>query len=107
MDINIEPKNFDASSDLKDQLNTIFQDLDKYNDQIVSADIYLEDTNKSEDKDKEVKVKIFLPGHDIFVDEVDESFLSAAQIAYDRVKRLLIDRKEKDKENRQPRPDKP
>ena len=107
MEKTIEPVNFNASQELIDHVDKIFNDLDRYNDQIVSADIYLKSTNVSEEEDKLVEIKVFLPGHDIFIDEYAGDFVTASQTVYDKVKRILIDQKEKDKENRMPRPDKP
>lgn len=103
----IEPVNFDASPELIDRISYLFDDLDKYNDRIVSSDIYLESMNFTAPEDKRVKIRVLLPGDDIWVENDGEDFLSAAQILHDRVKRLLIDRKEKDKTNVQARPDKP
>jgi putative sigma-54 modulation protein len=107
MEKNIEPVNFNASQELLNHIDEMFDDLDTYNNQIVSSDIFLESTNKSEEKDKKVKIKVNLPSHEIYVDEVAEDFVSAAQLTHDAVKRQLVKQKEKDKTNRIPRPDKP
>lgn len=106
MDKVIESVNFDASEDLISRIDSIFDDLNKYNDQIVSSDIYLKVMNERSEKDKNIRIKVFLPGEDLFVEHEAEDFISAAQQLYDKVKRLLIDQNKRHKDPRQPRPDK-
>lgn len=103
----IEPVNFNASEDLVGRIDDIFDDLPKYNDQIVGSDIYLEVMNESSDSNKKVKIKVLLPGENLFVEHEAEDFVSAAQQLHDKTKRLLIDQNKRHKAPRQPRPDKP
>lgn len=100
MEMQIESKHFDAGSSLKESIGDMFNDLDKYNDQIVGMDIYLEELNISEQDNKKVKVNVSLPGADIFVEEKDTDFISAAQKTHDTLKRQLADRKDMDKSYR-------
>jgi len=105
MNINIEPVNFNASQDLVSHMQKLFEPLSKYNDQITSMDIYLESTEIT-GKDKRVKAKILAPGHEFFLHEDASDFVTAAQTVFDKMKIKLRDQKERDKENRQKRPDK-
>ncbi len=95
MDKTIEPVNFNASQDLINHVGEIFDKLTKYNDRIVKADIYLKSLRETPTGDKSVEVRIFLPGKDVFVDQAAESFISAAQQAFDRLKVILTKEKEK------------
>lgn len=95
MDKTIEPVNFNASKELTDHIGEIFDKLVKYNDRIVSADIYLKSLRETPKRDKKIEVRVFLPGKDVFVEQEAESFISAAQQAFDRCKVLVIKEKEK------------
>lgn len=103
----IEPVNFNASPELIDRISHMFDDLNKYNDQIISSDIYLETMNFTDVEDKRVKIRVLLPGDDIWMENDGEDFISSAQILHDKVKRLLAERKERDKDKVRERPDKP
>jgi ribosomal subunit interface protein len=95
MEKTIEPVNFNASQELITRVGEIFDKLVKFNDRIVSADIYLKSLTETPQGLKKVDVRIFLPGRDIFVEQEADSFVSAAQQAFDRLKLLLIKEKEK------------
>lgn len=95
MDKTVEPVNFNASQDLIAHVGQIFDKLTRYNDKIVSADIYLKSLRETPTGEKQVEVRVFLPGKDVFVSQEAESFVSAAQQAFDRLKVLVIKEKEK------------
>lgn len=95
MDKTIEPVNFNANPDLIAQIDEIFDKLLKYNDRIVSADIYLKALRETPKKVKKIEVRLFMPGKDIFVEQEADSFISAAQQAFDRLKQLVTKEKEK------------
>ena len=95
MDKTIQPVNFNASQDLLIHVGEIFDKLEKFNDKIVSADIYLKSLRETPTKEKMVEVRLFLPGKDIFIEQQADSFISAAQQAFDRLKVIIINNKEK------------
>lgn len=95
MDKTIEPVNFNASQELIDHTGEIFDKLIKFNDRIVSMDIYLKSLTETPTRDKKVEVRVFLPGKDVFVEQQAETFKSASQQAYDRLKIILTKDKEK------------
>ncbi len=99
MDKTIEPVNFNASQDLIVHVGEIFDKLTKYNDRIVKADIYLKSLRETPTKEKMVQVRIFLPGKDVFVEQQAETFKSAAQQAFDRLKVLVKKEKERLREH--------
>ncbi|WP_424963962.1 HPF/RaiA family ribosome-associated protein [Ekhidna sp.] len=105
MDIQVTPVNFNASQDLISHMKDYFKKLTKYNDQITSMDVFMESISDEKD-DKLVKLKILAPGHELYLQSNKGDFVTAAQDVYDRMKRQLIDQKERDKENHQNRPDK-
>lgn len=97
MDKTIEPVNFNATQDLITEVGEIFDKLTRFNDRIVKADIYMKALRENPPNNKKVEVRIFLPGKDVFVDQDAESFISAAQLAYDRLKVLVTKEKEKNR----------
>lgn len=97
MDKTIEPVNFTASQDLSVRIEEIFDKLDKFHDKIIKADIYLKDLKETPTGNKKVEVRLFLPGNDIYVEQEAESFISAAQQVFDKLKIMLKKEKEKAK----------
>ncbi len=95
MDKTIEPVNFNASQELITHIGEIFDKLEKYNDRIIKADIYLKSLRETATKEKMVEVRIFLPGKDLFIDQQAETFKSAAQQAFDKLKVMIVKEKEK------------
>lgn len=95
MDKTIQPVNFNASQDLLIHVGEIFDKLEKFNDKIVSADIYLKSLRETPTKEKKIEVRLFMPGKDIFIEQQADSFISAAQQAFDRLKVIIINNKEK------------
>jgi putative sigma-54 modulation protein len=95
MDKTIEPVNFNASQELIDNVGQMFDKLVRYNDQIVKADIYLKSLRETPERAKKVEVRVFLPGKDVFVEFEADTFKTAAQKNFDRLKVILA--KEKDK----------
>jgi putative sigma-54 modulation protein len=106
MTITINPVNFNVSKDLIERIEAIFGEVDKYNDQLVGLDIYLKSLTETDTGEKMVEVKIFLPGKNLFVAEKADDFVSAAQQAFDVVKRVVRKEKDKVKDRHEPRPDK-
>ena len=95
MDKTIQPVNFNASQDLLIHVGEIFDKLEKFNDKIVRADIYLKSLRETPTKEKKIEVRLFMPGKDIFIEQQADSFISAAQQAFDRLKVIVINNKEK------------
>ena len=95
MDKTIQPVNFNASQDLLIHVGEIFDKLEKFNDKIVSADIYLKSLRETPTKEKKIEVRLFMPGKDIFIEQQADSFISAAQQAFDRLKVIIMNNKEK------------
>jgi len=106
MTITVNPVNFNISKDLTTNVKEIFENVDKFNDQLVGLDIYLKSLTETDSGEKMVEVKIFLPGKNLFVAEKANDFTSAAQQAVDVVKRVIRKEKEKTKDRHEPRPDK-
>ncbi|MEM7551213.1 MAG: HPF/RaiA family ribosome-associated protein [Bacteroidota bacterium] len=102
----IEPVNFNASQDLIQRIDEMFDGLDKYYDEIISADIYLKSLTETPKSEKLMEIKVFLPGKDLFIEEQGSDFVTVAQKVFDVAKRKLSELKDKAKDRREPRVDK-
>lgn len=103
----IEIINFEADAELKAHVDELFNDLPRFHDQIISADIYLKLHDEKDEGEYEVQVKVFLPGHEVYAEANGESVNDAAKRVIAKAKRQLRELKDADKGKRQPRPDKP
>jgi len=95
MDKTIEPVNFNASQELIQHIDEMFDKLVRFNDQIVKTDIYLKSLRETPQRSKKIEVRVFLPGKDVFVEQEGETFKTAAQKAFDRLKVILGKQKDK------------
>lgn len=104
--INVEPVGFNVSQDLFQSMEEMFADIDKYNDLAVNADLYLKSLKETATGEKEVSIRVNMPGKDIFVSKTAGDFRSAAQEVYDTLKVSLKKHKEVKKDNRRSVPGK-
>ncbi|MEM7106970.1 MAG: HPF/RaiA family ribosome-associated protein [Bacteroidota bacterium] len=104
--INVEPVNFNVSQGLITHMKEMFEVIDKYNDLAVNADVYLKSLTETATKEKEVSIRVNMPGKDIFIAKRGEDFVSAAQLVFDTLKVALSRHKDVHKNRHQPAPDK-
>lgn len=106
--ITIEPVNFNASQELIQSVDEMFQNISRYNDSIMSADIYLKSHPETPSSEKEVSINVFIPNQPtVHMSKKASDFKSAAQQLHDQLKSNLRDLKEKHKNRRQERVEKP
>jgi len=98
----IEPVNLEASDELIEFVNDIFDELPKYYNRITSADIYLKMHSEKSGIEKEVEVKVFLPGREVFASAKADGFEEASNKVFSKLKRQLVDAKEQDRRRNQP-----
>ena len=87
--INVEPVNFNVSQDLFKNMEEMFGGIDKYNDLAVNADLYLKSLSETPKGEKEVSIRVNMPGKDIFISKKATDFTTAAQDVYDTLKVTL------------------
>lgn len=95
MDKTIQPVNFNASQELLTHMDEMFDKLAKFDDRIISLDIYLKSLKETPTKEKKIEIRVFLPGKDLYIEQQGDTFVTAAQQAYDKLKMMLIKEKEK------------
>ena len=94
MRVHFHAVNFDADQKLLAIIQKKLDRLEKFNERIVDADVYLK-VNNTGKSNKTVEVKIHLSGNNIVVSRDAETFEKATDLVYDVLKRQL--RKEKEK----------
>ena len=104
--INVEPVNFNVSQELISHMKKLFGGMYKYNDMAVNADVYLKSFPEKPKANKEVSIRMNMPGKDIFIAKEADDFVSAAQEVYDTLKVQLAKHKEKHKDRHQQMPNK-
>ena len=71
------------------------QKLDKFNDGIIRADVYLKMGDTLKHNDKIMEVRLHVPGPDIFAEANGDSVEKAANDISEKLRRQLVKRKEK------------
>lgn len=95
MKISVQSVNFNISKDLVNYIEKKVNNLEKFHDHIIGAEVYLKVQSSSEKENKLVDVKMNLPGLDIVAKKQSKTFEEGASLALDSIKRQLVKRKEK------------
>ena len=95
MKISVQSVNFNISNDLVNYIEKKINNLEKFHDHIIGAEVFLKVQSTSEKENKLVDVKMNLPGVDIVAKKQSKTFEEAASLAIDSVKKQLVKRKEK------------
>lgn len=95
MKVNVHAVNFAVDKKLVDFVQERMDKLEKYYDRVVSSDVFLKVEKTSEKENKNVEIKINVPGDDFLVEKQCKSFEEAVEQAAESLERLLVKRKEK------------
>ncbi|PJJ09175.1 putative sigma-54 modulation protein [Flavobacterium sp. 1] len=95
MKVNVHAVNFTVDKKLVDFVQERMDRLEKYYDKVVSSDVFLKVEKTSEKENKNVEIKINVPGDDFLVEKQCKSFEEAVEQAAESLERLLVKRKEK------------
>nr|WP_315250817.1 ribosome-associated translation inhibitor RaiA [uncultured Flavobacterium sp.] len=95
MKVNVHAVNFTVDKKLVDFVQERMDKLEKYYDKVVSSDVFLKVEKTSEKENKNVEIKINVPGDDFLVEKQCKSFEEAVEQAAESLERLLVKRKEK------------
>lgn len=72
--INVEAVDITISEDVKDTIRKSIERLSRYYDKIEWADIYLEDKKEKSTQQKQVSIRLGIPGNDPFASEYGDDF---------------------------------
>jgi putative sigma-54 modulation protein len=95
MKINIQTVHFSMNSNLKTYIDKRLSKLSLYHNHIISIDLYLNLDNPSSQTNKEVELRVHIPGDDVVVGKKSDAFEKALDLAASTAERLLKRRKEK------------
>jgi putative sigma-54 modulation protein len=95
MKVNVQAVNFSVDKKLLDFVQERMVKLEKYYDKMVSSDVFLKVEKTSDKENKNVEIKINVPGDDFLVKKQCKTFEEAVELAAESLERLLVKRKEK------------
>lgn len=95
MNIKIQSVHFDADKKLLDFITEKVTKLEKYYEEIVSAEVILRIENDSEMEGKFAEIRLEIPGNDSFAKKQSKSFEESIDDCVDALKRQLAKHKEK------------
>jgi putative sigma-54 modulation protein len=101
MKVTIKAVNFTASEQLENFVETKVGKLAHYFDSIIDADVFLkaENSQTSDVKEKIAKIKLDVPGQDLFAEKHASTFEEAVDLATEALERQLVKYKEKIRKN--------
>ncbi|MCF6223586.1 MAG: ribosome-associated translation inhibitor RaiA [Flavobacteriaceae bacterium] len=95
MKISVQSVNFNIDTDLMKYIEKKVNNLEKFHDHLLGAEVFLKVQSTSEKENKITEVKINLPGNDIVVKKLSKTFEEGLSLSLDSLKRQLVKRKEK------------
>lgn len=97
MTIKINTVHFNADKKLEDFVQQKVGKLSQFYNQILSAEVFLtlEKVSDSSVQKKNSKIKLDIPGVDVFAEKSAETFEEATDLAIDALKKQIIKLKEK------------
>jgi putative sigma-54 modulation protein len=95
MNIKIQSVHFDADKKLLDFVTEKVSKLEKYYEEIVSAEVILRIENDSDMDNKFAEIRLEIPGNDSFAKKQSKSFEESIDDCVDALKRQLMKHKEK------------
>jgi putative sigma-54 modulation protein len=95
MKVAVQSVNFTIEKDLVKYIEKRVNNLERFHDHILGAEIFLKVQSTSAKNNKITELKIKLPGNDIVVKKLANSFEEGVSRSVDSLKRQLVKRKEK------------
>lgn len=95
MKVSVQSVNFNISRELVEFIEKKINNLEKFHDHIIGAEVYLKVQSTSEKDNKTVEVKMNLPGNDIIAKKQSKTFEDGVSQAADSIRKQLLKRKEK------------
>lgn len=95
MDVKIQSIKFDADQKLVDFINNKMSKLQRFSDTIIGAEVFLKIENTQEEENKNVGIKLLIPGNDLFVERNAKKFEEGLDESIEVLKRQIKKHKEK------------
>ena len=90
MDTQMHAIHFKADKKLLSFIQERLNKLEQFNDQIVSAEVYLRLDKDSEKENKITEIKLHVPGKDLFAKKQCKSFEEATNVAVEALRRQIM-----------------
>lgn len=90
MDTQMHAIHFKADKKLLSFIQERLNKLEQFNDQIVSAEVYLRLDKDREKENKITEIKLHVPGKDLFAKKQCKSFEEATNIAVEALRRQIM-----------------
>lgn len=87
--INVEAIDISIDEDVKETIRKIIARLSRFYDRIEWADIYLEDKKEKQTKQKQVSIRLGIPGNDPFASEYGDNFHALLTSVEDKLQKQL------------------
>lgn len=95
MNVKIQSIKFDADKRLLDFIEEKVGKLDKFYDGITGAEVALSLENTSDEKNKIAKIRLEVPGSDLFVENQCKTFEEAVDLNVEVLKKQITKHKDK------------
>jgi len=95
MRVHVQSVNFNVDKSLIDFIEAKVDNLERYYDRIIDAEVYLKVQKTSEKENKIAEVKLNIPGDELIVKKQCKTFEEGVNLAADSLRRQLCKRKEK------------
>ncbi len=95
MKVIVQSVNFNADKKLIDFVEKKVTGLEKFYDKIVGSEVFLKVQQTSEKENKEVDIKLNIPGNDLVAKKQCKTFEEGVMLSVDSLKRQLAKKKEK------------
>ena len=95
MEIRIQPIHFDVSQQLESFIQKKISKLAKFHDGIIAAEVVLKVVKPESAMNKDVSVRLDVPGPDFFATKTSNSFEEAIDIVVEALEKQLLKYKEK------------
>jgi len=87
--INVQAVDITIGEDVKDTIHKCITRLSKFYDKIEWADVYLEDKKDKKTQQKQVSIRLGIPGNDPFASEYGDNFHALLVNVEDKLKKQL------------------
>jgi len=94
MKVNVQSVNFNIDQKLVDFTQIKVDNLEKYYDKIIGAEVYLKLQNTSDKVNKIAEIKLKIAGDELIVKKLGKTFEEGIDLAVDSLKRQLNKKKE-------------
>lgn len=95
MEIQMHSIHFKADKKLLDFISDKLNKLEQFNQQVISAEVFLRLDKDKEKENKITEIKLLVPGKELFAKRKCKSFEEAADETIDALKKQIIKEKEK------------